>query len=316
MTLPISNKARALLASAVIVSLSVAVNAEAAITCVAPPPLSNPIVIDGKCPGDPGFPKNLRADGRDVFIKLPSTRACSQGMVVARARNVRITGGQFIYNDSLTAVITIKDTAGVALVEGVSIDVNKKFADAIRSYNDKGRLIVQNTFVRGISGTTRGTHGDLVHAQSGGPLQELILQNVTGLTGYQGLFSPYRPSVGHGTRKLRLDRVNVGYDPSISKTSGARKPLMLLFMGSADDTTNRVPDRGTTLTNVFVDGSYWNFAFQKAVYAQPKPVSGGCATFEPKHKVSGRACGGRPADGDFAPAARVGRRYNRGYFCN
>lgn len=316
MTSPISGLARALLAPIAFLSLSVPVSAKAATTCVVPPPLSNPIVIDGKCPGDPGFAKNLRADGRDVYIKLPSDRTCSKGMVVARPRNLRITGGQFIYNDSLSAVITVKDTSGTALIDGLSIDVNRKSADAIRSYNDKGRLIVQNTFVKGISGTVKGTHGDLVHAQSGGPLQELILQNVTGLTGYQGLFSPYRPREGHGTRKLKLDRVNVGYDRDIAKTSGVRKPLMLLFMGSADDRTNKVPDQGTTLTDVYVDGSYWNFAFQKAVYAQPKPVSDGCATFDPKQKVNGRACGGRPPQGDYAPASRVGRSYDRGYFCN
>jgi hypothetical protein len=206
-------------------------------------------------------------------------------------------------------------SSGTTMIDGVLIDVNKKPADAVRTYRHKGRMIMQNVYAKGISGIVSGTHGDLLHAQGGGPLQELTLQNVTGLTGYQGLFTPYRPTEGHGTRKLKVDRVNVGYDPGLSKSSGAKKPLMLLYMGSADNSTDRVPDLGTTLSSVYVDGSYWSFPYQNAIYAKPKSGSAGCATFDSKHKISGQVCGGRPSQ-DFAPAAKVGRSYNRAYFCN
>jgi len=296
-----------------VVALS-SVVAEAAINCVSPPPLSNPITYEGRCPGDSGFPAAVRANGRDVYIKLPTNRTCSKSLTVTLARNIRITGGHFIYNDSKQAVISIGSTSGTTMIDGVLIDVNKRPADAIRAYRHKGRMIVQNVYARGIGGNLSGPHGDLVHAQGGGPLQELTLQNVTGLTGYQGLFTPYRPTEGHGTRRLKVERVNVGYDPAFSKSSGARKPLMLLYMGSADSSTNRVPDLGTTLSAVYVDGSYWNFAYYRAIYATPRPGSSNCATFDGKHKISGQACGGRPSS-DFAPASRVGRAYNRSYFC-
>ncbi len=308
---------RRLVASAVaglIGSLPLAGFANAAINCVAPPALSNPITYDGKCPGDSGFPQSVNAGGRDVYIKLPTNRACAKGLSVAYGKNVRITGGKFVYNDSQVAVITVKQSSGTTFIDGVHIDVNGKSADAIRTNTHKGRMVVQNTYVRGISGTASGTHGDLVHPQGGGPLQELTLQNVTGLTGYQGLFTPYRPSSGHGTRKLKIDRVNVGYDPNLSKSSGAGKPLMLLFMGSADNSGDQVPDLGTTLSSVYVDGSYWNFPYYNAVYAKPSGT-GGCASFESKHKISGQACGGKPSS-DFAPASQVGHSYNRSYFCN
>lgn len=300
---------------AAIAMISTATIADAAITCVAPPALSNPIIYDGKCPGDSGFPTTVKAGGRDVYIKLPTNRTCSKRLGVDYARNTRITGGQFLYNDSDDAVITLRFSSGTAFIDGLYIDVNKRSADAIQVNNYKGRLIVQNTLIRGISGTLTGIHGDLLHAQGGGPVQELTLQNVTGLTGYQGLFTPYRPKSGDGTRKLRIDRVNVGYDPNLSKSSGAKKPLMLLYIGSADNSVDRVPDLGTTLSSVYVDGSYWNFPYMNAVYAKPKSGSGSCATFDAKHKISGQACGGRPSQGDFAPASQVGRNYVRSRFC-
>lgn len=230
-------------------------------------------------------------------------------MTVAQARNVRITGGHFIYNDSTTAVITIKDSSGITFLDGLYIDVNKKYADSIRTYNHKGSLIIQNTFVKGISGTLNGAHGDLVHAQDGGPLQDLTLQNVTGYTGYQGLFAPYRPAKGHGTRKLKLDRVNVAYDPNVSK-----KALKLLYFGSADDSTDRVPDLGSSLSGVYADGSYWKLPYYKTVYAEPVPASS-CSSFDAKHKITGQVCGGRPAEGDYVPSGQVGRTYDRSYFC-
>lgn len=315
MAMPNYPSGRGILASAVLGALGLIPLAEpvyAAISCIAPPALSNPIIYDGRCPGDSGFPTTVRAGGRDVYIKLPTSRTCARGLSVTQARNVRITGGRIVYNDSAAAVITVNTSSGTTFIDGVYIDVNKRYADAIRTFNHRGRMVVQNTFVRGIGGTPNGTHGDIVHAQGGGPLAELVLQNVTGLTGYQGLFAPYRPDSGHGTRKLRLDRVNVGYDTAMSKSSGAGKPLMLLYIGSADNSTDRVPDLGTTLSSVYVDGSYWGFPYYNAVYAKPSGT-GNCASFDGKHKISGQACGGKPAD--FAPASQVGTTYNRSYFC-
>ena len=233
--------------------------ADAAVICVPPPVLSSPLSYNGLCPGDPGFPVSISANGRDVYIKLPTNRSCSRGLSIYKPRHTRITGGSLVFNDINKAVITIRDTTGDSMIDGLYIDVGGKTADAIRTFNNKGRVVIQNTYVKGISGTVNGIHGDLFHAQDGGPLAELTLQNVTGLTGYQGLFAPYRPSTGHGTRKLTLDRVNVGYDPGLAKTSGAGKPLMLLFMGSADNTWDQVPDLGTTLSSVYVDGTYWKF---------------------------------------------------------
>lgn len=282
--------------------------AEAAINCVAPPVLSAPLTYDGKCPGELGFPKEVKAAGKDVYIKLPKNRICTMGLTVSNGRNIRITGGQFSYNDTWSAVITVRYSSGTTFIDGLNIDVKGKYADAIRTYNHTGKLIVQNTYMKGISGTLNGTHGDLVHPQGNGPLSELTLQNVTGLTGYQGLFTPYRVSDRHGTRKLKLDRVNVAYDPAYSK-----RTLKLLYIGGADSRDLAPPD-GSTFANVYSDGSFWKLAYYKTVLVEPTPGSNGCATFA-ANKISGQVCGGNPPGGDFAPASQVGTTYNRAYFC-
>lgn len=288
---------------------------EAPFSCVSPPALTKPLTFEGSCPGDPDFPNVVRANGRDVFIRLPSNRVCQRGLSVTEAGNVWILGGAFLYTDSGPAVISISQTAGTSFLEGLSIDVAGKSADAIRVYRHTGRLIVQNTFAKRISGQPSGTHGDLIHAQGDGPLQELILQNVTGYTGYQGLFTPYRPDSGHGTHALRLERVNVAYDPTLNRNSGAGKPLMLLFFGSAGDLRDQPPDRGTSLSGVYVDASYWNQSHLRAIYPQPKTLFGQCVSFDPGHGISGRVCEGPPPGGDFAPESLVGRAYDRTRLC-
>ncbi|MBL8660614.1 MAG: hypothetical protein JNM75_12755 [Rhodospirillales bacterium] len=280
--------------------------------CLAPPTLVNPIQFIDKCPEDAGGPSAVVAKGRDVYVQLPATRACSKRVSVTKARNVRITGGKFVFADTQTSVISLGYSSGTAFVDGVHIDVNGRHADAIRTYRHTGKLIVQNVRIEGVSGIKSGTHGDIVHAQGGGPLSELILQNVSGYTAYQGLFVPYIVSSGHGTHKLSLDRVNVGYDTKFAIS----KPLILLFIGDNNHPTNKAPDLGTTLNEVFAKDFSAVFTFNRSVYAKPVKDGVGCATFDPVHKITGKVCGGLPAGGDFAPASLVGPNYNRDNFCS
>jgi len=289
--------------------------AQAAIACIAPPTLTAPVSYVDKCPGDNGFPREVKPVGKDVYIKLPVSRTCTVPLTVTGARNVRITGGHLVQGDSSPATITIRNLSsastepkGTIFIDGLHIDVNGKYADAIRTYNYKGALVLQNSNVRGISGTLNGYHGDIIHAQNGGPLASLTMQNVTAVTGYQGLFTPYRSSSGHGTHRLKMDRVQIAYDPKYSKRS-----LKLLYLGSADNATDLVPDQGSTFSSVYLDASFWNIAYYKSSYAEPTPASS-CATYAAKHKVSGSVCAGRPAT-EFAPAANVGRGYSRSFFC-
>lgn len=281
----------------------------AAINCIAPPALVTPLSYTDKCPGESGFPQDVRAGGRDVYIKLPTTRKCSLPFMVTGAKNVRITGGHFVQAVASPATITIRnltaattEPSGTIFIDGVNIDVNGKTADAIRTYNYKGSFVLQNANVR-------GTNGDIVQPQEGGPLASLTMQNVTAITGLRGLFTPYRFRSGHGTRKLTLDRVQFAYDPTYSKSSSR-----LLYMGSADDTWDSVPDLGSTFSSVYLDGSFWKLPYYRTSYAQPAP-STTCSTYATKHLVTGSVCQGPPAS-EFAPAAQVGLTYSRSFFCS
>jgi hypothetical protein len=301
-----SKRRRALLV-AVCTFFSVS-DAQAAIDCIAPPVLVTPLSYVDKCPGDSGFPPDVRAGGKDVYIKLPTTRPCSASLTVTGAKNARITGGHFVQGDAALATITIRnlttattEPTGTIFIDGLNIDVNGKTADAIRTYNYKGNLILQNANVR-------GSNGDVIHAQTGGPLASLTMQNVTAITGSQGLFTPYRLSTGHGTRRLTLDRVQFAYDPKYSKS-----PLRLLYIGNADSSKERVPDLGSTFSSVYLDGLFWQLPYYKTSYAEPAP-STTCSTYAAKHKVTGSVCQGPPAS-EFAPAAQVGLSYSRSAFC-
>lgn len=302
------------------------ISAQAAIFCAEPPVLTEPRVYEGKCPEEAGGPAAVVHSG-DVLIKLPTNKVCEGSINIARARNVWITGGSIAFDiskaavtnyfDGRKAVITVKESSGTTFIEGLDVDAKGTSADAIRALMHTGRLVIQNTRIHGVSGRTTGPHGDTTHAQAGGPLFALVLQNVSAFTGYQGLFTPYRVANGHGTRKLKLQRVNFGYDPNIPLSS---KPLKLMFIGSASETVNRSPDRGTSLSHVYVDVSVWQqrlpgFSYQKAIFPVPSPQPDGCAIFDPADKIWGQACGGNPPDGDFAPAERVGLAYDRAYFC-
>lgn len=90
---------RRLVASAVvgtIVSLTCSDLAHAAINCIAPPALSNPIIYGGKCPADLGFPTDVQGNHRDVYVKLPTNRTCSKGLTITYASIIRIMGGHLV----------------------------------------------------------------------------------------------------------------------------------------------------------------------------------------------------------------------------
>lgn len=293
-----------------------AANPAAPLVCERPPTLSEPLTFVDACPGDAGFPEEISAKGRDVLIRLPSDRVCYQPLHVMKGGNVWIRGGAFLMTDAkASAVISVSRSSGTTFIEGLSIDVAGKPADAIRVFRHTGRLVVQNTFARRISGRIGGVHGDLVHAQGDGPLEELVLQTVSGYTGYQGLFAPYRARSGHGTRKLVLDRVNIAYDPTLDQSAGAGKPLMLLFIGDAENPDDLPPERGASLKDVYVDASLWGRPFERSVYPRPHAAFGRCADFDREHGITGEVCDGMPPGGDFAPVHAVGTSYERARFC-
>jgi hypothetical protein len=285
----------------------------AATTCERPPVLSNPIVYQDMCPGDAGFASVVSAGGRDVHVKLPDDRQCTKSLLIKSAGNVHIVGGSFLYEDAAASVIAIQSSSGTTFIEGADIDANGRSADAISSYIHTGRVVIQNTSIRGVVGTSGGIIRDAIEAQTRGPLAQLKLQNVTLRTSGRGLFSFYSPTNGHGARSLQLDHVDAAYDPDLPPWQSTTPPR-LLEIGDPASATYQAPPEGTLFSNVYVDGSHWNIAYNRTVYAAPRAEPDGCASFK-STKFNGRVCLGPPPSGDFAPPQKVGLNYDRTYFC-
>lgn len=284
-------------------------------SCMAPPALSSPMVVQDTCPGD------VNANGRDLLVKMPN-KVCSAQLNISNARNVHVIGGRIELGANVQRAVSLSSIKGHAHLEGMHIDVMNRPADGIRIYNSPdATLTIQNTLVKGLGGIPEGTHGDIIHTQGGGPLKEFRVENVSGLTSYQGIFTPFRlPQHGStGAKRIVMKNLYVAYDP---RMPASQKPLMLMTFGSGNPTANRygmldyTAPEGTTLSNVYVDGSLRNVPYYTKVTVQPKPGADGCATFDAVHKITGKVCGGKPSQGTFAPESAVGLNYARSKFCN
>lgn len=289
-------------------------DANAATACEPPPVLVDPLVYQNKCPGDAGFPSIVSAGGRDVSVNLPKDRRCTKRLQIKNARNVHIVGGSIVYNDAASSAIDVQSSSGTAFIEGMDIDTKGRIADSISSYAHTGRVVIQNTSIRGVAGSPAWQIRAGVEAKTGGPLTDLKLQNVTLRTGGRGLFAYYSPSSGHGTRKLHLDQVDAAYDSRFSPWPAGGTPPRLLEIGDPARATYQAPPDGTVLNKVYVDGSAWNIEYDKTVFVRPSRGSAGCAGFN-SAKFTGEVCLGPPPEGDFAPASKTGLNYDRAAFC-
>lgn len=296
---------------------SSAIAVGAPINCMYPPDLSDPIVYTKACPGDPGFPSNVFAGGRDVSIKLPETRTCYRRLRVSNARNTRITGGKFVCNvpTSVSApppVVYIDSTSGASFIDCVHIDVNNRRSDAIRTFRHKGQLIVQNVLIEGLGGAPAGASRSAVSALGGGPMQDLALQNVTVITENTGVDLAYCPDIRGGTRNLMLNRVNVSY---LGDAPTSPDSPFLLRVGGDGDARYQVPPVGASLSQVYVDTGALTVPFYDAVYAGAQPTPTSCSDFDARHGIAGQVCDGAPPQGSFAERFMVGANYHRGNFC-
>lgn len=284
-------------------------------TCMAPPTLSNPMVVQDTCPGA------IDARGGDLLVRMPN-RTCTGQLSITNARNVHVVGGRIELGTNVPRAVSLASIRGHVHLEGMYIDAMNRYADGISIFNSPGATFtVQNSLIKGPGGIPAGTHGDVAHTQGGGPLKEFRVENVSGFTSYQGIFTPFRtPQDGStGARRIVMKNLHLAYDPRMPE---AQKPLMLLTLGSGTPSPtiygqlDYSPPDGTTLSNVFIDTSLRNVAYYTKVSVQPRPGADGCATFDPVHKIEGKVCGGEPTRGTFAPESAVGLNYARSKFCS
>lgn len=301
----------------------------------APPAMTrNPAVFENVCPGDAGWPTYAQMSGRDVKIVLPKDRTCTQRAVVGGydatpAGNIWIVGGEIDFYSSDTqgsAGITARYWDGTLFVEGVDIDMNNSCNDGIRTYSAKGtrpRVVIQNSYIRGLGYCVGGTHGDLYHAQGGLPVvTELLMQNVRGELITQGIFVPYRDA-GHGVRRMTLDHVELALDPRYPSTASAQISTMIYAGPYGNDTTDKLLPEGQTYRDVYLN--WWDPHYPTATNRKdivlPSPIGydvAGCALYATSTitsaNITGTWCKGAPEHGTFVPLMQVGRLYDRAYY--
>lgn len=284
-------------------------------SCLAPPMLSTPMVVRDTCPG------SIDAKGGDLLVKMPN-KTCTEALNIHNARNVHVLGGRIELGADAARAVSLSSIKGQIHLEGMHVDAMNRPADGISIYNSpSATLTVQNSLIKGLGGIPAGTHGDVIHTQGGGPLKELRVENVSGFTSYQGIFTPFRlpQHDSTGAKRIVMKNVYLAYDP---RMPASQKPLMLLFLGSGSPTANMygmldyTAPEGTVLSNVYVDPSSRNVPYYTKILVEPKPGADGCATFDAVHKVEGKVCGGKPKQGTFAPESAVGLNYARSKFCN
>jgi hypothetical protein len=303
-----------------------------------PPPEMDPentLEVVNMCPEDPGFPSKADMAGKDVKIVLPKDRACHKMMTIGGetdnpVHNVWIVGGKLEWNgpqeDSPGGAITMRYFDGTAFIEGIEIDVHNAFMDGVRCYHVMGphaRVIIQNSYIRGMGYKREGTHGDMFHAQGGqrNHLNELVMQNARGDLTNQGIFVPYRKTSFHGVRRMELDHVELHLDPRYRHG----KISTMIFSGPYSNTDDDYPPDGQSYNEVYLN--WWDPHYPYTTERKNITVpnidyydENGCAVF-PDHaikegKITGTWCKGNPPNSPFVPVDKIGLNYDRLYFDN
>jgi hypothetical protein len=300
----------------------------------APPAQSNTHVITNVDPdvdtrfpraSDPGVSTSIGRffpPDRDVQIHLPKNVTLTKGIVVAGGRHVRIIGGKWKLASGTTTIV-LDAGSGSFFVEGAHIDANHLAADAIVLRNRPTSQVpgaraydtyVQNVFVENIDGIPSGVHGDVIQNQSSNvALGYLKVENLTGITDYQGFFIPNRaPFKGFHFRNVDL---RYGSSPS----SGA------LFWFRDNQSQPVFPG---TLENVWAgphpsvtpwyDVSVWPKSkaskYDVGTYDWPSwgtvPAADGLSvTFSAANQITGSIQKGAPPGGSFVTPSKVGWSY-------
>ncbi len=297
-----------------------------------PPPMDNPLVVENVCPEDSRWPSNSQMAGRDVKITLPKDRVCKKvgnlgGTKSQSAHDIWVSGGELdIYSSSPSngAGLTLTYWDGTALFEGLYIDINNSCMDGIRTYFPRsGRVIIQNSYIAGMSYCTPGTHGDLFHAQGGDGgknITELIVQNLRGDLINQGFFVPPRPD-GHGVNRLVLDHVEMRLDSRFKFSQN--KISTMVFADPTGGGGNNYPPNGQSYNEVYLN--WWEPWYPGTenrtnivLPAASSFDSKGCAVYSSdvknKAKLDGAWCKGSPPGGTFVPLDKIGRNYDRSFF--
>jgi hypothetical protein len=273
-----------------------------------PPALEQPVVRACVCPDD-----FVLEPGRDALLVLPDDRICG-GFTLRGGRNIRVVGGHVRLDDpGRSRTIELRGQTGTVFLEGLFVDVDRHPADGIAIFRaPRAHLVVQNARLENMSGEPDGLHGDVIHAQ--GAIARLTVERLTGRTGYQGLFLPWRPNDnqgrGHGPRELVLTHVDLAYAAWFDPRDHV-PPLLWLYSDLADGTSRRNEPRPTQLSEVYLSGGSVRGMLRPATPTEGLAGvgAGGELRFAAWTRIEGEVTLGRPPGGPFVPATAVGHGY-------
>ena len=266
------------------------------------PKLKNPTIIDLDKTGDRDW-WHFEPDQDVVFLGASTPRTLRR-LQTEGGRNIVVLGGEYRPQGPATGTLYFAGVSGAVHVEGALIDnADAGERDGIDIYSAPGRhadLTVQNTRIVNISGHRMGVHGDMVQTQ--GDVGRLRFYNVSGTTGYEGLFIPPQ----HATRSADLENVNIRY------TDGQpvdRYTYQYWFLDSILEKPFPIALDHVYATERPGQAAQEYTVWPKASLLRIGAVRRGNGISWPHLPYRGSITVGDPPGGDFAPSETVGIGY-------
>lgn len=287
------------------------------------PPLANPQTLDIKSDQSQGF---IELDPNvDYRVRIgPDTG----GVVVRRAlrlhggRNIVLIGG-CIKREADTPtntpdgtktrypseLLNIAGHTGTAYVEGVLIDNGDNYGvDGIHVGSDTGgSYVFRNVHVRGVTGSTRGSHADGLQVIR--PVDSLLIDHMTVYSSYQGI--NIQPEFPIGLAWLRS--TNTRYPNPDFRSGGANG--YSFWLGDRADNPKLDHPAKYKFEDVYVEERthFWDLSWEDGSVGPPAKASGGCHVMAghpewaefPRLNVEGHVSKGVPPLGDFCPASSI-----------
>lgn len=261
-----------------------------------------------------GFSSNTFGASEDAIVTMPATAKTSQ-TIISGGRHVRIIGGrQTRVGSAQGTVISVNNNNGSVFCEGLSLDAGSFVATendglsfptpAQGPYPD---VYVQNCRITGVAGQFSGGHGDAITTFGGG-VNNLFIDKVTIISGYQGIF--FSENFIKGAAYYSRINIDSAFPPGAggfvywlnnapSSAISAFKPVYLdqcyvTSSGGGAFMTNLVwPPQGTLSSDSVPVGALTD--------------DGGASMYFPAaSKIYGRIVNGAPPGGDFVPASGAG----------
>lgn len=274
-----------------------------------------------------------------LIVQLPTTRAFTRPLAIGNCARVRIIGGHLTINEKMTTATTsinrhralgFNQISEHIYIEGLLIDNSGGgVSEGLQTYASPAMCVVKNTRIDGVmtrpgDGDSDSTpfsynHPDLIDHMSGGMrLMNVSLHN----SDYQGDYANSEAGYPITERRHRnvdaagIRRKNYWLNSSGGSTTVWLEATNTYFYANQTNTwpwfksDNDVSNASFTLNSM-------TYNFQPAPNVTSGTLNNGFVRYT--NRTPPLANGltfllGRPSDGDYAPADKVGTQYDEAWF--